>query len=88
MSAKIRTVRLDAEAERALKEVRRSTGLSISEVLKKGIFAVQHGAGPELKRRPYEIYAGLELGRGGHARAPARNAKQAIRSLIAKKRSR
>ena len=31
---------------------------------------------------PWEVYRSLELGPGGHARAPARRAKQAVREVI------
>ena len=36
-----RTVRLDAEAEAALREIRETTGLPISEALKRGLRSLQ-----------------------------------------------
>jgi hypothetical protein len=84
-----RTVRLDDEAERTLQEVREATGLPISEAFKRGLSAlrdqVRHEAMP---RTPYEIYRELDLGPGGYAIAPARDAKKAIREAIRRKHHR
>ena len=67
-----RTVRLDEEAERTLERLRNVTGLSISEVLKRGLSAFEAQAMDQADRRPYDIYRKLDLGEGGYARAPAR----------------
>ncbi len=61
------------------------TGLSISEVLKRGVFAYRNKALEESARRPYEIYRQLDLGSGGYARAPAQKAKTAIADIIRNK---
>ena len=83
-----RTVRLDAESERTLKEVQDATGLPISEVLKRGLSSlreqVRNGAG----RRAYDVYAELDLGRGGRALAPSADVKPAVRQALKKKYSR
>lgn len=80
-----RTVRLDDEAEAALKEVRAATGLPISEALKRGLRTlrdqVRHGSG----RAPYQIYQELDLGEGGYAAGPAADAKRTIRRVLEKK---
>jgi hypothetical protein len=83
-----RTVRLDDDAERALARLRRLTGLSISEVLKRGLAAYEQVAAREPTARPYEVYARLDLGRGGWAIAPARDAKKAVRDVIRRKHGR
>ena len=81
-----RTVRLDAEAEHALTALTRSTGLSISEVLKRGLMAYkQQAQNAPAERAPYELFRRLDLGPGGYARAPARAAKSAVREVIARK---
>lgn len=80
-----RTVRLDDEAEAALKEIRKATGLPISEALKQGLHALQERVTHEARRTPYEIYKELDLGPGGYAIAPARDAKRAVREAIRKK---
>jgi hypothetical protein len=83
-----RTVRLDDEAEAALTEIRKATGLPISEALKRGLYALLERVTREAKRTPYEIYKELDLGPGGYAIAPARDAKRAVREAIRKKLSR
>lgn len=80
-----RTVRLDDEAEAALKEIRKATGLRISEALKQGLHALQERVTLQAGRTPYEIYKEIDLGPGGYAIAPARDAKRAVREAIRKK---
>ncbi len=80
-----RTVRLDDEAEAALTEIRKATGLPISEALKRGLHALQERVAREARRTPYEIYKELDLGPGGYAIAPASEAKRAVREAIRNK---
>ena len=61
------------------------TGLSISEVLKRGVMTYRAEALGETTRRPYSIYEQLDLGPGGYAQAPAKNAKTAVADIIRKK---
>ena len=81
----IRTVRLDDDAESTLATLRRRTGLSISEVLKRGLEAYAASIREEMSETPYEIYRRLDLGPGGDAVAPAKHAKTAISETIRKK---
>ena len=81
----VRTVRLDDEAERALAAVRKRTGLTISEVLKRGLRAYDEASREEATARPYDVYRRLDLGSGGYAVAPAGDAKAAIAEVIAAK---
>ena len=80
-----RTVRLDDEAEKTLARLRRATGLSISEVLKRGLQAYARRAPAEGEARPYEIYRRLELGAGGWSLAPARDAKRGVKEVLRRK---
>ena len=80
-----RTVRLDDEAEKSLESLRHLTGLSISEVLKRGLRVYEKQALTEVGQRPYDIYRELDLGPGGYAQAPARTAKSAIAHVIRRK---
>ncbi len=80
-----RSVRLDEDTERTLAKLTKMTGLSISEVLKRGVFAYRKKALEESARRPYEIYRQLDLGKGGYAKAPASKAKTAIKDVIRNK---
>ncbi|MGH8503368.1 MAG: ribbon-helix-helix protein, CopG family [Gammaproteobacteria bacterium] len=83
-----RTVRLDDEAERTLARLRKLTGLSISEVLKRGLIAYKAKALEDSTLVPYEIYRQLDLGEGGYAVAPARQAKSRVRAAIERKHAR
>jgi hypothetical protein len=80
-----RSVRLDEETEKALRRLTRTTGLSISEVLKRGVLAYQAKALQQSASKPYDIYQKLDLGSGGYARAPAKDAKRAVADVIARK---
>src|SRR5258708_12114142 len=60
-----RTVRLDDEAEAALREIRDATGLPISEALKRGLRSLGDRVKRETQRTPYDIYRELDPGPGG-----------------------
>ncbi len=83
-----RTVRLDDEAEKTLERLRNITGLSISEVLKRGLIAFETEALEQAHRRPYDIYRELDLGEGGYAVAAAKEAKTAVADAIRRKHKR
>ena len=84
----VRTVRLDDAAERTLAEVRKRTGLTISEVLKRGLHTYAAAALEAAAATPFEVYRRLDLGSGGYAIAPAREAKAAVAEAVAAKRRR
>jgi len=84
----VRTVRLDEDAEATLAKVRKATGMSISEVLKRGLKAYERLCLQEDAVPPYEIYKHLDLGKGGWAFAPASEAKRAVREAIRHKHGR
>jgi len=83
-----RTVRFDDEAEKTLQRLRNLTGLSISEVLKRGLSAYEAEALGQAARRPYHVYRELDLGEGGHARATGRTAKAIIADVVRRKHKR
>ena len=83
-----RTVRLDDEAEKTLAKLKKVTGLSISEVLKRGLSAYEKQAMQQAVRNPLDIYRELDLGEGGYAIQAARYAKSAIKEAIRRKRKR
>ncbi len=83
-----RTVRLDDEAEKTLAKLRKMTGLTISDVLKRGLLAYQDVAVKEATAKPYEVYRRLDLGPGGYAVAPAKKAKSAVVEAIKRKHRR
>ena len=84
----IRTVRLDEDTESTLTILRQRTGLSISEVLKRGLEAYAASTSNDVAKTPYEVYRRLELGDGGYALAPARLAKAAAAETVRRKHGR
>lgn len=83
-----RTVRLDDEAEKTLEKLRKVTGLSISEVLKRGLSAYEEQSMQQAARNPFAIYRELDLGKGGYAIEHARHAKSAVKEAIRRKHKR
>jgi len=83
-----RTVRFDEETEKVLSEVRAATGLPISEVLKRGLRALQMHVRQIPERAPYEIYRELDLGPGGYAIASSANVREGVRSALKRKHGR
>jgi len=57
--------------------------MSISEALKNGLLALRGQVLSEAKLSPWEVYERIDLGDGGYAAAPARDAKKAVRDVIA-----
>ena len=84
----IRTVRLDEDAESTLATLRQQTGLSISEVLKRGLEAYAASTRNEGAKTPYEVYRRLDLGCGSYAVAPAKQAKAAVTETVRRKHGR
>jgi predicted transcriptional regulator len=80
-----RTVRLDDEAETALRQIREATGLPISEALKRGLHSLQERVRQEAGRTPYEIFRELDHGTGGSAIASSTDTRRAVRAAIKKK---
>ncbi len=80
-----RTVRLDDEAEAELRQIRETTGLPISEALKRGLRCLRERVIQETKRTPYDIYQTLDLGRGGYAIAPSTQTRHGVTRALKKK---
>jgi len=57
-------------------------------VLKQGLTVYEAQALEQASRKPYDIYRELDLGGGGYASAPAREAKSAVAALIRRKHNR
>ncbi len=80
-----RSVRLDEDTEKTLAMLTKLTGLTISELLKRGVFAYRSKVLEKTARKPYEIFQQLDLGSGGYARVPAEIAKTTVGDIIRKK---
>jgi hypothetical protein len=83
-----RTVRLDPEAEKTLQQIRKATGLSISEALKRGLNALQREMRFARTTTAWDVYRRLDLGPGGYAIAPSDAGRAAIRRAIEKRQRR
>ena len=84
-----RTVRMDDASEATLADLQRRTGLSMSEVMRRGLRAYERELDSDITRRPYDVYKSLGLpGEGGYAVAPAAKAKDAVVEIIRKKHGR
>ena len=81
----IRTVRLDEETEKALAQIVKVTGLSVSGAMKKGLLVLRHEVLREAQRVPYDIYKELDLGEGGHAVVPATQTRRGVQVAIRRK---
>lgn len=81
----VRTVRLDQETEEALQEVLGATGLSASAAFKQGVLALRRQLSSPTTASPYEIYAMLDLGPGGYARAPSTETRRGVQEAIREK---
>ncbi len=81
----IRTVRLDEETEKALEQIVRVTGLSVSGAMKKGLLVLRNEVAREVRRVPYDIYKELDLGLGGYAIAPATQTRRGVQAAIRRK---
>ena len=81
----IRTVRLDDEAEDALREIREATGVAISEALKQGLRSLRQQVRDTSRHRPYALYERLDLGPGGYAIASSSETRRGVAEAIRKK---
>lgn len=80
----IRTVRLDDEAERTLREIMDATGLPISEALKRGLDALRERVRRAAARAPYDVYRELDLGPGGYAIGESTDVRRHVRAAVSK----
>ena len=81
----LRTVRLDDETEKALKQVTKKTGWSVSTALKRGVLVLNEEVGHRPKLSAFEIYRRLDLGRGGYAIAPSTETRRGMQLALKRK---
>jgi hypothetical protein len=82
---RVRTVRLDDEAEKALEQIIQVAGLSISGAFKRGLILLRDDLTQRAQRVPYDIYAELDLGPGGYAIAPSTDTRRGVQEAIKRK---
>lgn len=81
----LRTVRLDGETEEVLRQIRKVTGLPISEALKEGLRAFHEKLRSRTVKTPYEIYKTLDLGEGGWAIDDSAHVSRGVTRALKKK---
>jgi len=84
----IRTVRLDDKEEDVLREIRRTTGLQISEALKQGLHALQRQVNDSDEAHPFQIYELLDLGQGGYSNSSSTSVREGVIKVLRKKHRR
>jgi hypothetical protein len=83
--ATTRSVRLDAAAERALAEIRKQSGQSISSVIKDSLIAFHQATAAPERAKPSEFFEQYDLGPGGYAIGPARESKRLLKEKLARR---
>jgi len=80
-----RSVRLDDEAEFALEEIIKRTGMSISGAIKQGLISYREIALNTTLKRPADFFNQFDLGSGCYTLASARNSKLLLRNKMKEK---
>ena len=81
----LRTVRLDDETEKVLKQVTKQTGWSVSTALKRGVLVLRDEVGRSGQQSAFEIYRRLDLGPGGYARVPSTETRRGMQIALRQK---
>lgn len=81
----LRTVRLDDETEKVLKQVTKKTGWSVSTALKRGVLVLREEVDRSSQRPAFEIYRRLDLGPGGYALAPSTETRRGMQIALRRK---
>ena len=83
-----RTVRMEPEDEELLDRIRRQTGWTTSDALKRGLRSVERELAADAVSSAHAIYMDLELGPGGYAAGPASQTRETARQIIARRHKR
>ena len=81
----LRTVRLDDETEKVLKQVTKKTGWSVSTALKQGVLVLRDEVGRRPHQSAFDIYCRLDLGPGGYALAPSTDTRRGMQLALRRK---
>lgn len=77
-----RSVRLDDEAESALEDIVKRTGMSISDAIKQGLVSYREIAMANTLKRSADFFAQFDLGEGGYTTGTARTSKSLLKNKI------
>ena len=77
-----RSVRLDDEAESALEDIVKRTGMSISDAIKQGLVSYREIAMANTLKHPADFFTYFDLGEGGYTTGTARTSKSLLKNKI------
>lgn len=83
-----KSVRMEPEDEMLLDRIRRRTGWTASDALKRGLRLLERDLSKEPSTTAFEIYSELDLGPGGYAAGPALQSRETARKVIGRKHKR
>jgi len=81
----MKTVRMEPEDEKLLERLRRRTGLTTSDILKRGMRLLDESLATQPTKSAYEIYCKLDIGPGGYAIGPSTETSKSVREAILRK---
>lgn len=82
----MKTVRMEPEDEKLLERLRRRTGWTVSDILKRGMRLLDESLAKQPpKKTAWEIYRELEIGPGDDSIPPASYSREAVRRAILRK---
>ena len=76
---------LHRPAKWALKDVRKKTGMPISEALKRGLRSLRDQVDCEVRQTPWEVNWQIEQAPGGSSIGSSTNVRRAVREAVRKK---
>jgi hypothetical protein len=79
---------MEPEDEKRLGRIRRQTGWTTSDALKRGLRSLERDLADDAASNAYAVYASLDLGPGGYAAGPASQTRETARRVIAAKQQR
>jgi hypothetical protein len=79
---------LDDEAERALAEIRRRSGQSISSAIKLSLISFRDNVLSREGRRPSEFFLQYDFGEGGYSIGAARESRRVVSEKLARRHAR
>lgn len=83
-----KSVRMEPEDEKLLDRIRRRTGWTASDALKRGLRLLARDISEKSPSSAFEIYSDLDLGPGGYAAGPASQSRETARKVIRRKHKR